>query len=667
MTSVWIIHRDPPVRAAIARLAAVSGALSGAPSDPVFESEPPADVVLLGLSGDLEAELHFVHRCAPRQPGAHWILLGERSAVQLARPLFDTLEAEYLVYPPDARTLRAHIRSGRSVRSSRPLPLSQRPSRDALSERFTRWFSDFHSPELLRALDPHLAAVPLMIEGEIGSGRGLLARYIHSFGGTSVGVLAHVPCTAATSGDRVLAIVAAASRQERGSAACTILLEDLDRLSLEAQLQVRRWIEFGVPEGVLRTDRSRWIATADASRFEGATLEGEIFDPGLRVAMSGLCIRIPPLRERPSLLARFANETARAWCRARGERPRRIGEDAVQVLEEYPWPGNLRELESVVEQTLATGGSDPVRADDLQHEGTAFAPIDASEIGVLLSEDEELDFQSEPPPAVVTPTVPTTPKPDPELQPALRPEEAIAAEPPPKAEPPSKAEPERSPEPPTLPARSDGDMKRLVGAVAHEVRNPLTAIRSFAQLLPERYQDPEFRDRFSALVGQGVERIERVVEHLDRLGSLGAARSIPADITKIVSGVLEGRRDRIRQRHLLVLEELESTHPRALTDPDLLRAVLESVFDKVLELVPERGDVYVASRHHPADARGAATLRVLVRFGGGGRGARPGLSPADNALEFAVAECILSALAGRFNADTSETGETRLLIDLPAA
>jgi hypothetical protein len=449
---------------------------------------------------------------------------------------------------------------------------------------------------------------------------------------------------------------------------------------------------------VLRTGCSRWIATADESGFEGATLGGEIFDPGLRVAVSGLCIRIPPLRERPRLLARFANETARAWCRARGERPRRLGEDAVQVLEEYPWPGNLRELESVVEQTLATGGSDPIRADDLQHEGTAFAPIDASAIGTLLSEDEELEFQTErppsaaipttrtipspdpgPPPAAAIPTTRTIPSPDPGPPPAaaipttrtppspdpepleLRPEDAITAKPP------QKAEPERSPEPPAPPSRADGDLKRLVGAVAHEVRNPLTAIRSFAQLLPERYQDPEFRSRFSALVGQGVERIERVVEHLDRLGSLGAARSIPTDVTTIVSGVLEERRDRIREQRLLVLEELESTHPRALTDPDLLRVVLESVFDKVLELVPERGDVYVASRHHPEDARGRAALRVLLRFGGGGRGSRPGLSPAENALEFAVAESVLTALGGRFSTDTSETGETRVLIDLPAA
>jgi DNA-binding NtrC family response regulator len=651
MTSVWIVHRDPQVRSAIARLAAVSGAaLSGAPSDPRFESEPPAEVVLLGLSGDLEAELHFAHRCASRQPGASWILLGERDLIERARILFDTLEAEYLVYPPDARALRARIGSGRSVRKTRPLPLSQRPSRDALSDRFSRWFADFDSPELLRALDPHLAAVPLLILGEPGSGRGLLARYVHSFGGTSAGVLAHVPCTLETTGDRVLAIVAAASRMERGHTACAILLEDLDCLGAEAQLQVRRWIEFGPPEGVLRTDRARWIATASDSALGGMGLEGAGLDPALRLAASGLSIRIQPLRDRPQLLARFANETARAWCRAQGERPRRLGEDAVQVLEEYPWPGNLRELEIVIEQTLAAGGSDPVRADDLQHDGTAFAPIDASEIGTLLSEDEALDFEAEPA-ALVSGEAASVPPPA---------SDARAPEPTPKAD------PERV-QAPALPARPDAHLKRLVGAVAHEVRNPLTAIRSFTQLLPERYQDAEFRSRFGELVGQGVDRIERVVEHLDRIGSLGTTRSIPADVSAIVSGVLEARREHIHQQRLLVLEELESAHPLALTDPDLLRVVLESVVDKVLELVPARGDVYVASRHHPEDARGPATLRVLLRFGGGGRSSRPGLSPADNSLEFAVAESILAALGGRFTADTSETGETRVLIDLPAA
>jgi len=648
MTSVWIVHRDPQIRSAIARLAAVSGtALSGAPSDPVFDGEPPAETVVLGLSGDLEAELHFAHRCAPRQPGASWILVGDRDQIDRARSLFDTLDAEYLVYPPDARALRARVASDRRGRRTRPLPLSQRPSRDALSDRFTRWFSDFDSPELLRALDPRLAAVPLLIFGESGSGRGLLARYVHAFGGTSAGVLAHVPCTAETSGDRVLAIVAAASRLDRGRAACAIVLEDLDRLGAETQLQLRRWIEFGPPEGVLRTDRFRWIATAGE-----AGLEGEGLEPSLRVAAGGLCIRIPPLRERPRLVARFANETARAWCRAHGERPRRLGEDAVLVLEEYPWPGNLAELEVVVEQTLAAGGSDPVRADDLQHEGVAFAPLEASAVGTLLSEDEELEFDATP------------------LPPLERTSEPVDASDGGAPEPPPKSEADPAPAAPDLPATpetADTGLRRLVGAVAHEVRNPLTAIRSFAQLLPDHYQDADFRGRFSELVGQSVGRIERVVEQLDRLGSLEAARRVPVDVTALVSGALDERREEIRQRRLLVLEELESSQPTALTDPDLFRVVIEGVLEKVLELIPERGDVYVASRHHPADARGPATLRVLLRFGGDGRAARPGLSPADNALEFAVAESILSALGGRFTADTGENGETRVLIDLPAA
>jgi nitrogen-specific signal transduction histidine kinase len=54
----------------------------------------------------------------------------------------------------------------------------------------------------------------------------------------------------------------------------------------------------------------------------------------------------------------------------------------------------------------------------------------------------------------------------------------------------------------------------LSTALSHEVRNPLVAINTFAQLLPERYDDPEFRDHFSELVTYEIERLNSIVEQI---------------------------------------------------------------------------------------------------------------------------------------------------------
>lgn len=660
MTAIWIVHREPRTRAALARLAAApEDSLRAGPGDPALDAAPPADVVLLGLDGDFEAELEFAHRTAPRLGDATWILVPQHRDLPEAQRLFDTLGADFLSFPPDALALRQRIRAARERRSE-ALPLSQRPVREELRERFTRWFVDLELPELLRAVDPRLADVPLLVEGEPGSGRALLVRYVHAFGGSAAGGLVEIACGAELDAELLLARLGAGCERHPPAAPLSILLSDVHLLEAALQRQLAAWIEFGPPPGRLRSGGLRWIATVD---------DGAALDPRLRRRLARLWIRIPALRERIHAITRFANETAHRWCTRRGIPARRMGEDAALVLEEYPWPGNLAELEAVVEQTLVAGSADPVRAADLRLAGEAMAPLDA------------------PKPAASAAAPPTTRLPGvlPELEAApelwqlgddepgeegMETELAAADELPDLAE--LLPEEPEEPDEPALeesgPEVAEPPLQRLAGALAHEVRNPLTAIRSFAALLPERYADSEFRSQFAELVGEGVERIEDVVAGLERLGSLSPPVSSPVDVTALLDELLRERRDTIRRRGLLVLKELESEQPLALADPDQLRFAFEAVLNQALELVPERGDVYCASRHHPDGLRGGPSLRVLLRFRGSPAvtdDAGGGLSPAENALQLVIADCVIRGLGGSTALDAGSS-ETVLVVDLPA-
>jgi len=94
MTTLWIVHRDPLLRSALIRAAgAPEDAVCGAPGDPIFAAAPLADVVLLGLGGDLEAELEFAHQTAIRVPEARWILVPDHGLEETARELFDGINA----------------------------------------------------------------------------------------------------------------------------------------------------------------------------------------------------------------------------------------------------------------------------------------------------------------------------------------------------------------------------------------------------------------------------------------------------------------------------------------------------------------------------------------------------------------------------------------------
>jgi DNA-binding NtrC family response regulator len=652
MSSLWIVHRDTRRRAALARLAAApEDAVLGAPGEPRFDAAPPARVILLGLEGDWERELEYAHAVQRRVRDARWILLGEARSAAEALRCFDTLRAEFLAYPPRPEMLREQIRRAEQLRAP---TLSERAGRQNVADRFSRWFADLEIPELLRALDPRLAESSLLIRGEPGTGRSLLAHYVHLFGGTAAGGFAHVACAETTSAEEILAVVESARRAAAEPIALAICLENVERLSPALQTRVRDWIELGLPPGRPRPPLVRWMATCGDTPLDHAPCEA------LRRALCELCVRLPPLRERPHLIESLTRETAHAWCEARRERTRRFGEDALAVMEEYPWPGNLRELEALVVQTLAASSSDPVRSDDLQCDGEAFSPLLASDVGALLDEDERSlrASSSAAAEALARHEAAIAAPPGPDLTPAHSDSEAASSE---GAQ--TRIE--------AAPAVVDGSLSRLVSSLSHEVRNPLATIRTFASLLPERFDDPEFRSRFTRVVNEDVGRIDALVEQLGRLSDLRTPKRESVDIAALLEQLLDAREETIRRRRLLVLKELDSERSIVLADGEQLRFAFEALLGKSLELVPERGDVYLASRRHAGDSPDEASVRVLLRFHDPERSgtgmALPGTSVAENSLELTIAELVIRAQGGTLALDTTREGaETLIVVDLPA-
>jgi DNA-binding NtrC family response regulator len=644
MNNVWILHRDPRHRAALARLAAVDDrAVLATPGDPKLDNAAPADVVLLGLTGDFEVELQFAHRFAAALRHARVVLLPERSGVERARELFDTLDPVIASYPPDTAALReiVHAPGGRSPRE--PLPLSQRPARDALAERFGRWFADVELPGLLRILDPQLAGIPVLIAGEPGTGRGLLARYLHAFGGGSSGALVRLICTEDTRPGDLLEQIAAGEPGKPAPPHTTLWLDEVDRLPVASQRCLEGWIEWTLPAGVLRCSELRWLGTTSDPPL--------LLTPGLQQTLAAFQIRIPPLRDRATRIAGLVEACATGWGSAHLRRPRAFAPDALAALGEYPWPGNLAELEAVVVQSLLAGSSDPIHTGDLRHGAGAFTPIDNDELGAKLVED----LAEDPEDALLETFLEDAPA----APVVVEPKEAVPVE--------ADPEPLAAPEPPE---DAGVGLRRLVGAVAHEVRNPLTTIRTFAELFPDQHQDAEFRENFAELVGRGVDRIEGVVNELSALADLATPVIEPVDVAGMLEELLELQRETIHARRLVVLKELDKSRPLALGDGAQLRFAFEAMFRKCLELVPERGDIYFASRHHEAGLRGGPSLRVLVRFHGPGptrnRNHVSGVSPAENALEFVVAEAVVRAQRGAFATQTGDGDETVLVLDLPA-
>lgn len=201
--------------------------------------------------------------------------------------------------------------------------------------------------------------VAVLITGERGTGKALLAQAMHRFSRRGEGAFVAVDCrTAPELGDPVSLWRSA----DRG----TLLLNEIESLSPTSQMLLLTAMpphESGNGHSNEKTNGTnghrapdvRVMATS-AGPIERAVEEGR-FQPELLERLTGTRIDLPPLRERPedipALVAHFAQQVA-----SRTARPISITPQALMLLSAYHWPGNVRELKQVVERaaTLSPTG-----------------------------------------------------------------------------------------------------------------------------------------------------------------------------------------------------------------------------------------------------------------------------------------------------------------------
>ncbi len=702
--AVWVVHRDDAARRALAdalglpdahladprRVAGRSGAADAAP--------PRA--VVLAVSDDFEAELELGFRLSQEEPAPRWLVLADPDDLDEARRLFDTLPGEVLSGGTDVAALRRRLAALLGHRDAPPL--SERQRRARLTERFTRWFADLDHPALFAATDPRRVRIPVLVTGEAGTGRGLLARYLHQLAtGVPAGPLVSVDCRSCASPAALRAAGEVESGRLPSSQLVTLCLEDVDALSPACLREVARWVEYGAPGTLVPTPRVRFVATAAGP-----------LPPPLRDVFAGLEIALPALRDHPDRLDALAGAAVRAWCHAHALPERRLSADASERLRAHVWPGNLRELDAVLARALARVPDDPLPASALVFD---FEAPDADAGGAPTASPRR--EARETPPPEPTRAEPDLPTPLPGADALLRetaPVDALPGETTPvDALPSAEADlldetfgADLDPGDPSALApaadeavlesvlldETSGDdapdalldapemdgafepavdrergLRRLAGALAHEIGNPLVGIRSFAQMLPRRFEDPEFRRVAADRVSADTARIESALELLTRLA---AQREAPAereaiDLSAMVAGLLAERRGQIGERGLVVLEELDREGAWAWATREPVRAALVALFDAVFDLIPERGDLYVATQG--PEERGFGLVRALVRFSSAESGGADGLAPAEHSLGIASAELLLGEQGGRLVLDLSEAPTALVLFELPAA
>ncbi len=145
------------------------------------------------------------------------------------------------------------------------------------------------------------------------------------------------------------------------------------------------------------------------------------------------------------------------------------------------------------------------------------------------------------------------------------------------------------------PATGEDQWQRCALCLAHEIKNPLVAIRTFAQLFPESYNDESFRDEFAKIVIKEIDKLDGVVERLMRFAQPIELRARPDDIHSMLEEEMAEMADEAKSRDIRLEKSFGPAQDSISFDRDLLKEAVDQVLDNALESMPSGGTLSIST------------------------------------------------------------------------
>ena len=218
----------------------------------------------------------------------------------------------------------------------------------------------------------------VLLEGETGTGKGVLARLIHQLSPRSKGPFVNVTCSSLAESlmeselfGHEKGAFTDARTMKRGlvefADAGTLFLDEIGELSLRVQSKLLQFLEdktFRRVGGTRDLSVNTRIIAATNRNLE-AEVAGGNFRSDLYYRLRVVPVRIPPLRERRSDIEALAKHFVESFNKEFGKRVRAFEPAALALLTDYAWPGNVRELRNVLERAVLLTEGDTLQLQTL--------------------------------------------------------------------------------------------------------------------------------------------------------------------------------------------------------------------------------------------------------------------------------------------------------------
>jgi two-component system, NtrC family, response regulator AtoC len=372
-------------------------------------AEHDIDAVVLDLKLGDEDGLQVLARLRENDPTLPVIMLTGHGTVEHAVKATRLGAYDFMLKPPDLEHLQIvltraleHARLRREVDHLR----GTEAGASMLGE----------SPGFRRAIQQldkaaKSAATTVLIQGETGSGKELMARYLHARSPRAAAAFVDLNCSAIP--EQLLesqlfghekGAFTDAKHFRKGlfdiADGGTLFLDEIGEMAPPLQSKLLRVLEtrsFRRVGGHAEVSVDVRIVAATHRDLKRQVAEGR-FREDLYFRLNHVPIAMPPLRERKEDIALLAQHFVVRFCGEIGRAPARIHPDALRAMNAYPWPGNVRELKNVVERVLLLEAEDEIRAEHLPAELTGLATSGGARVALAAG-------SSPFPPGVVRPLV----------------------------------------------------------------------------------------------------------------------------------------------------------------------------------------------------------------------------------------------------------------------
>lgn len=391
-----------------------------------------------------------------------------------------------------------------------------------------------------------LTSLPILIVGETGCGQDRVARalyHLKELPGPWIAVYGPE-----ITREYLYERVAELSRgSQNPPQRLTLYCGNVDALDLSAQCDLLDFLTAEEGRG-----RELWILSSSKEDLLEKVYRAGFLD-ALYYRLATLTLRLAPLRERQDDLAFLAAQVAQETGERLNLGKVTLSSDALERFRNYLWFGNFNELELVIARTLATHRKEVVEAADLvwavPDEGLSFRAQAAEEKSVSGEKGEKKL-------SIVSATQATS----------------------------------------SYPGSSNGDlpdMSVLINELAHELKNPMVTIKTFAQLLGERFDDDAFRVRFQETVSSDIERMDELLEAILDFSRLSLPSVEKVLLYPELRQVTEEILPECIKREATVRWLGKGETEEVMADESHMRYVFKNVFRTVLAEVRPKGEIQV--------------------------------------------------------------------------